>query len=897
VRSTERALARVPFLAPLSATERRHVADRAELATYAAGATIIARDEPGRTLYVILKGRVRVVHAGKTGTGTAPLAEFGPGEFFGEMALLENAPRSADVIAVTPTTCALLTWDVFQRDLLGNPGVATALLAALSRRLRALSELHEHPQVETKAPPKERERRILREGEAAMVADIRGTLVVKEHNHFTLCDRDGNCPIGNRAGLGLYLGDTRHLSGYELSLGRVQPVVLVSTAHLGYAAEQQLTNRDLTTRGRTVRKETLLISRERLAHDSGFYEEITVRNFNAFPVAVNLQLRFAADFADIFEVRGVGRDRRGAHRRPSIAGDTVTLTYDGLDGRRYQTALTFSPQPTRLGSTTMAHRAEVEAFGECVLRVQVAAHVTSSGDSENHDQGRTPEETPHAATQVARAQHSYEEWRSTATRIVTDSELFNATIDRSLGDLRLLVNRLDEQPYFAAGIPWFAALFGRDSLITALETLAWKPDLAASTLRLLARYQGTRDDAWRDEEPGKILHELRTGELARTGRVPHTPYYGSIDATPLFLVLAASYHDWTGDDGLMRELLPHLDAALEWCRVWGDRDGDGYIEYARRSGQGLANQGWRDSGDGILFQDGHLPEPPIALVEVQGYLYAAYLGMARVLRALGNEHAGRAEELDERAATLKERFNNDFWLPDLEFYALGLDGGKRPIDAITSNPGQALWTGIVDQARAPAVTTRLLSEDLFSGWGVRTLSRTAAAFNPLGYHLGTVWPHDNALVAAGLRRYGSATDANRVLTGLHEAALEFPDHRLPELFAGIARSSYGAPIGYPVACSPQAWAAATLPFLLGDALGLHPSQGGTTLQIVRPTLPSWFGDVQVRGLRVGAARLDLNFRQPTTPGDPARVTIEGQQGAPLEVLIITEPDCTIQTLR
>ncbi len=895
MRSTERALAQVPFLAPLSATERRRIADHADLATFPAGTTIVARGDPGRTLYVILKGRVRVLHSAKAGDAV-PLAEFGPGEFFGEMALLEDAPRSADVVAVSPTTCALLTWEVFQRDLLGNPGVATALLTALSRRLRALSELHERPQVETKAPPKERARRILREGEAAMVADIRGTLVVKEHNHFTLCDRDGNCPIGNRAGLGLYLGDTRHLSGYELSLGRVQPVVLVSSARLGYAAEQQLTNRDLTARGRTVRKETLLVSRERLAHDSGFYEEITVRNFNPFPVAIDLQLRFGADFADIFEVRGVSRDRRGAHRRPVIAGDTVTLIYDGLDGRRYQTALTFTPRPTRLGSTTMAHRAQVAAFDECVLRVRVTARVTAAEDQGDDDDGRMPEETPPAAAQMTRAHHSYEEWQAAATRVVTGSELFNATIDRSLADLRLLVNRLDDQPYFAAGIPWFAALFGRDSLITALLTLAWNPDLSAGTLRLLARYQGTRDDAWRDEEPGKILHELRTGELARTGRVPHTPYYGSIDATPLFLVLAAAYHDWTGDDALVRELLPHLEAALDWCHRWGDRDGDGYIEYARRSGLGLANQGWRDSGDGVLFQDGRLPDPPIALVEVQGYLYAAYRGMARLLRAIGDGNDGRASELDERAASLKERFNRDFWMPERGFYALGLDGRKGPIDAITSNPGQALWTDIVDEARAPAVAARLLSDDLFSGWGVRTLGRSAAAYNPLGYHLGTIWPHDNALIAAGLRRYGFAPEANRILAALYDAAQEFPDYRLPELFAGIARTSYGVPIGYPVACSPQAWAAATLPYLLTETLGLRPTGGGTVLDVVHPILPSWLGDVRVRGLRVGETRLELRFRQPETPDEPARVTVENQVGPAVEVRVVARQDQSASAL-
>ena len=867
----EKALARVSILQGLSGAELRRIADRVEIRDYPENTTIVSRDDPGRTLYIILQGGVRVVRHGEASTGATPLAAFGPGEFFGEMTLLENAPRSADVLATIPTTCALLSWEVFREDLLGNRDVATALLATLSRRLRAFTELLQRPQVETKASPKERERRILEEGETGMVGDIRSALVIKEHNHFTLFDPEGNIPIGNSVGLGLYLGDTRHLSGYEVSLGKVQPVMLVSTAQLGYAAEEQLTNRDLTVRRKTVRKETLLVSRERLAHDAGFYEEITMQNFNTFPVEIEAHVRFVSDFADIFEVRGVGRTQRGVHRPPVVSGDTVTLVYDGLDDRHYETALTFDPLPTRLTASTMTYRARVGALSRSVVRVRITARVTTD---HTEAAGRSPDATPRAGAQIARAKESYTEWLAEATQVTTDNRLFDTAISRSLGDLRLLVNQLGDRWYFAAGIPWFATLFGRDSLITGLQTLAWNPALAAGILRLLAEHQGTKEDEWRDEEPGKILHELRTGELALTNRIPHTPYYGSIDATPLFILLAATYYEWTGDAALIRDLLPNILAALDWCRVYGDRDGDGYVEYARRSSKGLANQGWKDSGEGIMFRDGRLPNPPIALVEVQGYVYAAYRGIAGVLRALGGDHGERARDLDERAAALKERFNQDFWMPEANYYALGLDGKKRQVDAITSNPGQALWTGIIAEERVGAVIQRLLDDHLFSGWGIRTLARDNDAYNPLGYHLGTVWPHDNSLIAAGMQRYGFGAAANQVLTALYEAALQFPYYRLPELFCGIARTAYGVPIGYPVACSPQAWAAASLPFMLSETLGLHPSDGGRVLSIQSPVLPSWLGHVQVRGLRVRDACLDVTFTQSGVPGQAAHVTIE-----------------------
>lgn len=871
--STARALAKVSFLRELSHEDLEMVARSAETRHYAKGDKIVAAGDVDRSLFVILKGRVEV-RRGSDGNGSGvALARFGPGEFFGEMALLENRPRSADVVAIAETSCAILSWTVFRECLLQNPVVSEALLTTMSRRLRALSDLVEQPRVETSAPPRERERRILQAGETAMVSDIRNALVIKEHNHFTLFDPEGNIPPGNTAGLGMYLGDTRHLSGYQLSLGKVRSVVLVSTAQLGYGAEQQLTNRDLTQGRHTIRKETLLLSRERLAHAAGLHEVITVSNFNSFAVEVDLHLQFASDFADIFEVRGIGRARRGAHQRTELTESTATLGYAGEDGWRYQTTLAFSPRPTRLSGSSVLYRARVQELG------RVEFHVVASA-SASPDATATPASlpAPAAANQLDRARKSYAEWLTVATGVTSDNEFLDATLSRSLADLRLLVNRLGEQWYFAAGIPWFATLFGRDSIITGLQTLAWNPELAAGILRLLAQFQGTRLDDWRDEEPGKILHELRTGELARMGQIPHTPYYGTIDATPLFLMLAVAYYDWTGDRALLLDLVPHLDAALEWCVKYGDLDGDDFVEYARRSSKGLANQGWKDSGEGIMFADGRLPEPPLALVEVQSYLYAAYTGLARVYRELELASPERIAGIEERAARLKKRFDAAFWMPETEFYALGLDGAKQRIDALTSNPGHALWGGIAMHERAGQVARRLVTEDFFSGWGVRTLARSSAAYNPLGYHLGTVWPHDNSLIVAGLCRYGFQAEADTIFQALFDAALAFPYYRLPELFCGIARTDYGVPIGYPVACSPQAWAAASIPFMLAELLGLRPEAGGTKLSIVAPRLPLKLRSVELRGLRVGNSRLDLRFTA-TSPSDPrAKVDLLSQTG-------------------
>ena len=415
---------------------------------------------------------------------------------------------------------------------------------------------------------------------------------------------------------------------------------------------------------------------------------------------------------------------------------------------------------------------------------------------------------------------------SSSVRMTTSNELFNRVMRRSFLDLAMLETRHGDDRFYAAGVPWYVALFGRDSIITALETLAFSPEVGRATLDLLARYQGRENNPERDEEPGKILHELRVGERARLGEVPFTPYYGSVDATPLFLILLGEYLQWTGDLDCFTALRPQVDAALSWLEREGDPDGDGLFEYVSRASDGLVNQGWKDSYNAIVDSDGSLARPPIALVEMQGYVFRAFRAMANVCRVVGD--GNRAARLERRARQVQETFEESFWSPELGNYALavhGEPGAKRVADVDASNQGQALWGGIVARAHAAAVRDSMMDPDrLNAGWGVRTLSQAAAAYNPFDYQTGAVWPHDSAMVAVGLRSYGFDDEALEILTGLYEAATRFDLYRLPELFAGFDRAAYGRPVRYPVACSPQAWAAGSLPYLLTAVLGLVPTR-------------------------------------------------------------------------
>jgi glycogen debranching enzyme len=470
----------------------------------------------------------------------------------------------------------------------------------------------------------------------------------------------------------------------------------------------------------------------------------------------------------------------------------------------------------------------------------------------------------------------------TAPRIASDHESLDATLARSLRDLDLLRNDgpAEGERYLAAGVPWFATLFGRDSIIAALETVAFMPSIARATLEVLARLQATTDDPWRDAEPGKILHELRTGEMARTKETPHAAYYGSIDSTPLWLILLGETHAWTGDDALVDRLWPNALAALEWIDRYGDLDGDGFVEYRRRSELGLLNQGWKDSGDSIRHPDGSIAEGPIALAEVQGYVHAARRAIARLARHRGD--AALADRLDRAADDLQAAFDAAFWVPSMGFYAIALDGKKRPVSTVTSNPGQALWSGIVPATRHTAVAERLMKPDLFSGWGIRTYAAGQPGYNPVGYHTGSIWPHDNALIAHGLKTAGAPAAANMLAGRLVEAAQWFPDLRLPELFCGFPRETVGAPVAYPVACSPQAWAAAAPFYLLHTMLGLRADACGHRLELVHPELPDWLTKLTITGLPVGEAKVDLlvhRWRGRTS------AELLGQRGAAIDVLI------------
>ncbi len=728
--------------------------------------------------------------------------------------------------------------------------------------------------------------------EVIVATDLGSVAVLKHGNLFLLTDQFGDIHPDTR-GLGLYEGDTRLLSTSILRVNGYRPAILQPPVGAAYEDAIELTNpeprRDLGAKldPLALVHRSIGIRRERVV--AGLLRErVRLVNYAEGRARVILTLDLAADLVDIFEVRGWTRSRRGTHLPIGIHDGLgrVVFRYDGLDGvrRLVHVALDGNPAlaPTPEGTIRATWQWSIPPGGER----QVEWHVWSEYQeltgtpAEGGEPGATEAAESGAAARGAAATEeaaalalfgpvprlrdaeagaAYRAWWRGATEIESDNELFNLTLQRSTTDLRLLVNDGPDRRewHLAAGIPWFVTLFGRDSIITALQVLAFRPQIAYATLEVLAARQATALDPERDAEPGKILHELRTGELAAIGELPHTPYYGSVDATPLWLILLGATFDWTGDRALLDRFWPNALAALEWIDRWGDRDGDGFVEYERRNPTGLLNQGWKDSSDAVRDRHGRLASTPIALVEVQGYVYDAKRRMAHLAEVRGEREL--AARLEREAAALRERFEAAFWVPDLRYYAMALDGAKRQADAITSNPGQALWTGIVSPERARPVADRLLGPGLYSGWGVRTYAAGQPGYNPIGYHTGTVWPHDTSLIAAGLKRYGLEDEANELISRVFEAAQAFPAYRLPELFCGFERDSASAPVPYPVACSPQAWAAGA-PFLfLETMLGLRPHAERGELELLHPRLPAWLRSVRVRNLRVGNALVDLLF--------------------------------------
>ena len=730
--------------------------------------------------------------------------------------------------------------------------------------------------------------------------------VLKEHQMFLVSDGRGDVAAHNVDGQGLYWRDTRFLSLYELRLGTGQPHLLSSTGEHNFMTTLQFGNSAFQMAdGRDVPARSISIRRNRFLH-SALHERVGMFNYNRFPVQVRVSLTVGSDFRDMFDVRGYAtRSKHGAIDQPRLDGDAVMLGYTGLDGVRRETRIQVDRAPSEI---------EVEGASQPGEGLRVLPGISGAGDPRVESGIRPPTATLHFDLTLAPGQHdaltievvpcaggerpieaedtsldaaftvmrkSYADWEERCTSIVTDDEVINAVIHRSLHDLRLLSDHVSDGYLPSAGIPWFSVPFGRDSLITAMQTLALQPDIARATLLFLARHQGTHVNDFRDEQPGKILHEIRLGELATLGEVPHTPYYGSVDATPLWLIALGQYLDWTADWQLGQQLRSNVEAALGWIDEYGDVDEDGFVEYVSRSASGIRNQGWKDSHDSIGFRDGRRAEPPIALAEVQGYVYAAWIAAARYFEHVGDGE--RAGLLRARALDLRARFLDQWWLPHERYFALALDREKQRVPSVSSNVGHCLWAGLLDDATAAIVAERLMRDDMLCGWGIRTVSSMETTFNPMSYHNGSVWPHDNSLIVAGLKRYGLDAEASMVAQEVLEAAIRFPSYRLPELYCGFARDRryFSMPAQYPVSCSPQAWAAGSVFLMLQSLLGLRADATAERVWL-RPRLVHNVHRVEVRRLRVGRHLLDLDVIR---DGDQVRVDVLNSGG----LGIVVEP--------
>jgi glycogen debranching enzyme len=724
--------------------------------------------------------------------------------------------------------------------------------------------------------------------------------VLKEGQIFLVADRAGDIKLLNLEGHGLYYRDTRHLSLFEMDISGTQLTLLSHSGELNFMSNLQFANDTLFGPAGEVIAEprTISIRRNRFLFGDGLHERLGLLNYNPHPVQLTVRITLGSDFRDMFEVRGYFPDDTGValgEMKPiEVLPEGVRLGYRGSDSVERHTHVTFDPPPAsveivnpklrRLGPAEALPglvqwndpRDEgrvVPPIAAAVFKIDlppmefrsVTVHIAPQADD-----APTPSSARDGAgVGLDRARlldaafigmrDSYDEWRSASTQIETDHELFDQLLRRALQDLRLLIDNVDGDLVPTAGIPWFAVPFGRDSLITAMQCLPLRPSIAAGTLRFLARHQGTEVNDFRDEQPGKILHEVRLGELAKLNRVPHSPYYGSVDATPLFLVALGEYVRWTGDLDLARSLLPNAEAALAWMRDYGDIDNDGFLEFHSHSSEGIRNQGWKDSVDSTSHRDARLAEPPIALSEVQAYAFAAHREMADLYARLGEPAKERVER--SLAERMRQQFLERLATSDEQgpFWAMGIDGEGRRIETVTSNPGHALWAGLLRGKEARPTIDRLLADDMLCGWGIRTLSSRARTFNPMSYHNGSVWPHDNALIALGMKRAGADIAARDVASQIFEAGLRFPGSRLPELWCGFSRDRryHSTPAQYPVSCSPQAWAAGSAFMLLQALLGLEADAFEGVVRL-RPVLPNWLGRVSFRKLRVAGSQVDFD---------------------------------------
>jgi glycogen debranching enzyme len=686
------------------------------------------------------------------------------------------------------------------------------------------------------------------------------TQVLKQGDTFAIFDRFGDIETLGMGEFGIYHQDTRFLSGLVLRLAAQRPLLLSSTIKDDNAIlAVDLMNPDLWHEGElTIPRGTLHIFRSKVLWDSACHERLRLHNYGRTEAVFSLSLAFEADFVDIFEVRGAERERRGCRLPAERSDDMLVLGYQGLDGRVRRTRIAFEPAPEQLHETEAVFEFRLPPGGEANVRWAIACEQEATATTHEVQRGDEPVGGSLWYDDAAReAVDALETARAGDPRVFTSNEQFNDWLNRSASDLYMMETSTAWGEYPYAGVPWYSTPFGRDGIITALQYLWYNPAIARGVLTYLAATQADAEIPEQDAQPGKILHETRAGEMAALGEVPFARYYGTVDATPLYVMLAGAYLDRTGDLELVGELWPNVERALSWIDIYGDADDDGFVEYASQAKQGLIHQGWKDSHDSVFHADGTLAHGPIALCEVQGYTFAARRAAAAIASALG--YTARAEALRQQAETLRKHFEATFWCEDLSTYALALDGRKQPCRVRTSNPGHCLYTGIVSTERAYRTAATLTSELTFSGWGIRTVCASESRYNPMSYHNGSVWPHDNSLIAAGFARYGLRDHAAAVLTGLFDASLFFELHRMPELFCGFRRRPGESPTHYPVSCSPQAWASGACWLLFQACLGLDIRGAGRKICFTKPFLPPFLAEIQIRDLVVGNASVDLEL--------------------------------------
>lgn len=703
------------------------------------------------------------------------------------------------------------------------------------------------------------------------------SLVLKQGDMFAVFDSSGNIDAQLRYDEGLYFKGTRFLSSSKLSLslfdGLTKPHLLSSSVRADdVVLAADMTNPDVYLSGRVVVPRGAMHIHRRIFLWSGvMYEEIAVRSYAQMPIRAGLVFDFDSDYCDIFEVRGQERVRRGSILRPRAEPDRIALSYEGLDGVKRSTGITFQPAPGFISGTQLSFTFELAPYSEKVLSCWISCELN----------GSTPKWT-NFAEGLHRAESAKNICGWESCEIETSDEQFNSWLERSQADIGMMLTETPQGLYPYAGVPWFSTPFGRDGIVTALECLWVAPSIARGVLSFLAATQATEVRPEQDAEPGKILHEARDGEMAALHEIPFGRYYGSIDATPLFIILAGSYCLRTADLDFIRGLWRNIEAAITWIDKFGDVDGDGFVEYEKRSKTGLIQQGWKDSQDSVFYENGELARPPIALCEVQGYVYAAKKLGGVMARALGlNE---RAQQLHDQAEQLRARFNSAFWNSRIESYALALDGQKKPCVIRSSNAGQCLLTAIAEPEKAQQVAQTLMDNRSFSGWGIRTVSEGESRYNPMSYHNGSVWPHDNALISLGLARYGYTEVSTRLLQALFEASAYFEQQRLPELFCGFDRSPGKAPTLYPVACSPQTWSAGAAFMLLQSALGIWINAPAHRVVLSRPNLPKQMTRLEIRDLKVANSSVDILVRRDNEAVSASVIRQKGQ----LEVILTND---------